>query len=101
MEDEIADLVVRSVQLREDLGGGLPDGLEQRRILPADLREERVADGQAGAGEAATGQRASSAPSSLEDIADPGLRELLSGLKIAIEGGRKDGGAGGREPAGG
>ncbi len=97
-----------------------PFGPEGRDLIAAELAAEAAREAEAAgqaprnggspdaagrSGEAAAGERAAAAPSSLEDIADPGLRELLSGLKSAIEGGRPGGrqvdGAGGREPAGG
>lgn len=75
---------------------------EAAREAEAALRAERAGAPGAAGGPDATGRagaegiQAPAPPPSLEDIADPGLRELLSGLKSAIEGGRP----GDRKPSG-
>lgn len=110
------ELALRSVVFRLGKGKGLPGGAvggsggaaaprpgpfgpEGRDLIAAELAAEAAREAEAaglaprdGGGSDAAGRSgeagAETAPPSLEDIADPGLRELLSGLKSAIEGGR-------------
>lgn len=108
------ELALRSVVFRLGKGKGLPGGAaeggsgaaaprpgpfgpEGRDLIAAELAAEAAREAEAAGpapqgGSDAAGRNgeagAETAPPSLEDIADPGLRELLSGLKSAIEGGR-------------
>lgn len=108
------ELALRSVVFRLGKGKGLPGGTaegnapaprpgpfgpEGRDLIAAELAAEAARESEAaglapgnGGGSDAAGRSGEAgtetAPHSLEDIADPGLRELLSGLKSAIEGGR-------------
>ncbi|HRY73353.1 MAG TPA: DUF721 domain-containing protein [Spirochaetia bacterium] len=108
------ELALRSVVFRLGKGKGLPGGSaeggsgaaaprpgpfgpEGRDLIAAELAAEAAREAEAAGpapqgGSDAAGRNgeagAETAPPSLEDIADPGLRELLSGLKSAIEGGR-------------
>lgn len=108
------ELALRSVVFRLGKGKGLPGGTaeggngaaaprpgpfgpEGRELIAAELAAEAAREAEAAGlappdGSEAAGRSgeagAETAPPSLEDIADPGLRELLSGLKSAIEGGR-------------
>lgn len=111
------ELALRSVVFRLGKGKGLPGGTaegnapaprpgpfgpEGRDLIAAELAAEAAREAEAAGRAGPEGASASPdggavpVPPSLEDIADPGLRELLSGLKSAIEGGQP----GDREPSG-